>query len=163
MMVSAAFQDAEKGTGYERAHAANQSGIGRWRFAHSRGMVLLYEPDSNAPVLEIGPNGARREVPLSPPKGYVLDRFLSASDRWIASFQEDGPNKPGLSFAGNSSNKTVLYELNPSDGTLRYRIDLGGEIYSNPNAIACEHDGSFLAFKSDSDGKLVLLDATIGR
>lgn len=158
-----AFQEAESGTGLERARAVVRSGIGSWRFAHARGKVLLYEPDSKAPVLEIGPNGAKREVPISLPKGYFLDAFLPSADRWIARFQEDGPNKPSRSFAGTYSNKMALYELNSADGSLRYRIDLGDEVQFNPYCIVCEQDGRFLAYKTDKDAKLILLNADVAR
>jgi hypothetical protein len=158
-----AFQDTKSGTGYERARALMKTGFGSWRFAHARGKVLLYEPDSKAPVLEIGPGGARREVPLSLPKGWYLESFMSSGDRWIALLGEDGPNKPARDFSGTSSNKTQLFEFNPSDGSPLYLIDLGNETEVGPYIVACEQDGTFLAFKTDKDSKFTLLSADIAR
>jgi len=159
-----AFKEAETADDLVRAVAG--SGIGSWRLAHARGKVLLYQPGSKAPVFEIGPNGARREVPLSLPKGYRLDQFLSSSDRWIALLQEDDSSKPAKSSArdsGDSSNKVALFELNPSDGSSRYRINLGSEIPFNPYSIACEQEGRFLAYTADKDSKFILLNADIAR
>ena len=156
-----AFQETQSGREYERSRALIKTGFGSWRFAHARGGVLLYEPDSKAPVLEIGPGGARREVPLSLPKGYYLDAFMSSSDRWIVRLGENGPDKLARGAAGTSYNKRELFELNPSDGSPKYRIGLGNEIQVGPYTIACEQDGKFLAFKTDKDSKFILLNADI--
>jgi hypothetical protein len=151
---------------YERLRALMHSSFGSWRFAHARGKVLLYQPNSKAPVFEIGPGGARREVPLSLPKGYHLLKFLPSSDRWIVLLQEDDSNKtakPSAGDSGDSQNKVVLFELNPSDGSPRYRINLGSEIPFNPYSIACEQDGRFIAFSENKDKKFILLNADITR
>jgi len=158
-----AFEETKSGTDFERESALMKSSFGSWHLAHARGKVLLYEPDSKAPVLEIGSGGARREVPLSLPKGFYLEAFMPSSDRWIARLGEDGPNKPARGFAGTSYNKNQLFELDPSDGSARYRIDLGNEVEVNPYTIACEQDGKFLAYKTDKDSKFTLVTADIAR
>jgi hypothetical protein len=158
-----AFQGTKSGTVYERAHALIKSGFGSWKLAHARGKVLLYEPDSKAPVLEIGPGGARREVPLTLPKGWYLEAFMPSSDRWIARLAAEGPDKPARGSSGENSNKRQLFEFNPSDGSPLYRIDLGNETEVGPYIVACEQDGTFLAFKTDKDSKFTLLSADIAR
>jgi len=157
------LQATKTGTVIERLRALSNSGFGSWHFARARGKVLLYQPDSKAPVLEIGPGGVRREVPLSLPKGYYLKEFLPSSDRWIVMLGENGPNKPARNVAGTFYEDFALFELNPIDGTPRYRINMGGEIPFNAQSIACEQDGRFLAYKTDENSKFTLLNADITR
>ena len=162
MVSNPALKEAETGTMHERVKALERSGIGSWRFARSRGRALLYEPGSTAPVLEIGEGGVKREVPLSaPPDGYSLDAFLPATDRWIARYKRAGLPKQGEFDTSAGSENLALYELNPNDGSPQYRIDLGKDNGVGILDIACEKDGAFLAFKSNKDSKLVLLNAYV--
>lgn len=159
---------ADTSDAYEQARAVVSSGIGSWRFAHVREKILLYQPDSKAPVLEIGTGGVKREIPVSIPKGYRLDAFLPSNDRLIARFREVGQAKPTTGGDVTSFNNFAFFELNPSDGSLRYRIDLGKGVAPSSYSIACERDGTFLAFESEvdansKDAKLILLNASVGR
>lgn len=158
---NSALKDAETGTPHERVQALTKSGIGAWRFARARGMVVLYQPGSNAPALEIGAGGARREVPIARPPGYSLDAFVPASDRWIVRYKRTG--LPELGETRYNTNDLELFEVNPSDGTLRYRIDLGKDSGVGILSIACEADGEFLSYRMDEDNKLALLNAAAPR
>jgi len=163
MVSNPALKEAETGSMHERVQALSRSGIGSWRFARARGKALLYQPGSGALVLEIGEGGAKREVPLTVPQGYSLDAFLPASDLWIARYKRNDLLKSGEFDANPVSKDLQLYELNPGDGSLRYRMDLGIDNAVGIFGIACEGDGEFISYRMDKNSKLVLLKATAPR
>jgi hypothetical protein len=125
-----------------------ESSLSWWIFAPARQRVLLYQAHTTSPLLEVGAGGAVREVPLQAPKGYVLDDVISANDRWIMRFRKESLSDSAPIDARPEAKNYVLYELDPSDGSLRRQIELEtGPFYS----IACEQDGVFTAFSIDGE------------
>lgn len=130
-----------------------------WQFAPVRKKILLYQMRSHAPVLEVGEGGAVREVPLDAPKGYTLEQVVPANDRWLMEFKRDGLDTEGRAVdAHPESRNFVLYEVDPSDGSLRRQIDL---VTGKDFNIACEADGSLIGFSFAE--KLMRVTAEIGR
>ncbi|HUX46030.1 MAG TPA: hypothetical protein VMV57_14880 [Terracidiphilus sp.] len=146
-------------TGGITTQVAAESGMSWWLFAPARKDILLYQARSKAPVLEVGAGGVVREVPLQAPKGYVLDDVISASDRWIMRYRKDSISDKGPIDAGPRTKNFVLFEVNPSDGSLRAQFDPGKVSISD---IACEHDDVVTAF-SMKDGKVILKTADLPR
>lgn len=135
-----------------------ESSLNWWLFAPVRKGALLYKAHSKSPVLEIGPGGAYREVPIESPLGYVLDGVIPSSDTWVMRFRKEDISTSGSVDASPASKNYVLYEVDPADGHLRRQIDMAsGPFYS----IACERDGILTAFSITQD-KINLLTADLG-
>ena len=100
-----------------------------------------------------------REVPLEAPRGYTLANVISASDRWIMRYRRDGLSEIGQVDTRPESKNFVLYEVNPSDGTLKSRIDLEGTRHFD---IACEQDGALIGFSMEGE-KVLRLTADLPR
>lgn len=126
-----------------------ETSLSWWLFAPVRQRILLYQAHSNAPLLEVGSGGAVREVPLESPKGYNIDGIVASNDRWIIRFRKESLSaNSGAIDARTESKNFVLYEVNPSDGSLRRQIEIGtGQMYST----TCEQDGVLSAFSMDGD------------
>ncbi len=163
MLSDPALRQAESGSSFDRSIALSHSTLGAWRFARARHRAILYEPGSSSPLLEIGPGGATREVPISAPKGFTLDAILPSDDRLLARYRQISPSRSGAGELGETKNNLEFFELNPADGSLRYRIDLGKDLTFNPYSIACEVDGTFLAYRMNKDSKFELLEADVSR
>jgi hypothetical protein len=133
--------------------------MGLVQFAAYRDSVLLWLPGKNL-VLEIGDGGARREVEVEPPKGYALEAFLPSNTRWIVQFKRQGLPDSEVDRRPETQN-VLLYEVNPSDGSLRRKL------IEDPNppfsSAACEHDGRLLSFRTDEKQHLIPLAADLGR
>ena len=112
--------------------AASRSSLSWWIFAPTRNRVLLYQAHTKSPVLEVGAGGAVREVPLQSPKGYVLDGVISANDRWVMRFRRESLSDSGAIDSRPETNNYVIYEVDPSDGSLRRKIDVGDGFFYSP-------------------------------
>jgi hypothetical protein len=122
-----------------------ESSVSGWQFIPARGKVLLFRPQSNSPVLEIGSGGFRREVPIAAPPGFELDGFIPSTKQWYARFRRSGA---GEGSAPVSRGDYIFAELNPSDGSI-YRL-----FKMDSNSIfdvACEADGEFISVSFDND------------
>jgi len=141
------------------AKQVSAASLSWWIFAPTRNRVLLYQAHTRSPVLEVGPGGSVREVPLHFPNGYVLDSVISANDRWIIRFRRESLSDSGAINTRPEANNYVLYEVDPSDGSLRRKIEAdGGFLYS----LACEQDGVFTAFSVDGE-KVTIQTADLPR
>jgi hypothetical protein len=140
------IKQGESGPEVNRSRA--ESSLSWWLFAPSRNRILLYQAHTDHPVLEVGAVGAVREVQLEIPKGYAMDGFVPASDRWIVRYRLKSAPAGGAIDARSESRNYVLYEVDPADGSLRRRIDPGAGSLFN---IACEQDGVFTAFSMEDD------------
>jgi hypothetical protein len=136
-----------------------ESAMSWWLFAPARHKILLYQARSKSPVLEVGAGGVVREVPLEAPRGYTLANVISASDRWIMRYRRDGLSDFGEVDTRPESKNFVLYEVNPSDGTLKNQIDLEGTRHFD---IACEQDGALIGFSMEGE-KVLRLTADLPR
>lgn len=157
MAESPDLTQGESGPEVNRARA--ESSLSWWLFVPSRNRILLYQAHTNHPILEVGAGGAVREVPLEIPKGYALDGFVPANDRWIVRYRLKSALGAGASDASSESRNYVLYEADPSDGSLRRRIAPGAGSLFN---LACEQDGVFAAF-SMQDDKVIRRTADLPR
>jgi hypothetical protein len=125
-----------------------ESSLSWWLFSSSRNRILLYQAHTSHPVLEVGAGGAAREVQLEVPKGYAVDGFVPANDRWIVRYARDSAFAGRAADASTESKNLVLYEVDPADGSLRRRIDPGAGSFFD---IACEQDAVFTAFSMKED------------
>ena len=135
----------------EAAHAARNL-VGSIALTPYDQDILVWRGGSNDPVLEVGSGGAVREVPLQVPSGFVFVEMVPANDRWVAHFRIQGA-------AENSafSQKTYSYsELRPQDGSVSSRLVIPPD---DPQFLACEKDGNYIAYKLDKDNKLMMLSA----
>ena len=124
-------------TGSDLNRARAESSLSWWLFTPSAGKVLLYIAHSKAPVLELSPGGAIREVPIQAPEGYILDGFIPANDRWIVRFRRENPPDHGAIDRRPETKNYVLYEVNRADGSLKREFQaISGSSFGS----ACEHD-----------------------
>jgi hypothetical protein len=137
--------------------------ITRWQFAPVRDDVVLYEPGSTAPIMEILGNGVTREVNIAAPKGYLLNAVLPGTSQWIVRFQrqETSTANPAAVDARPSSENFVLYQVNPQDGSLRLRLK--EEDSNSIFEIACETDGTLRAISRTNDNRFALSTADLPR
>lgn len=133
-----------------------------WQFATARGSVVLYQAHTSAPVVEIGPGGVEREVPLQAPKGYELETVIAANDRWLMKFRRASLPETGAYDARPQSGNVVLYGIDPNDGSLRRRIELppSDKEHASP-FLACEEDGTLVGFLPEAK-QMVRYTADIG-
>ncbi len=137
-------------TGDSRNAGKAATSVSAWQFIPARGKVLMYSPQSNAPVLEIGSGGFRREVTITAPKGYELDGFIPSTRGWYARFRKPGAGgETDSSIAGGNY---ALAELNPSDGSIERFFKMESGSYFD---IACEVDGEFISYSSNEKGFLI--------
>jgi hypothetical protein len=114
--------------------------------------ILVWRMGSTDPVLDVGPGGSVREVPLQPPPGSIFVDMIPASDRWVAHFRSaQVPEHSQFNQTDYS-----YYELRPQDGSPSARLIQSGDI---PLTLSCEDSGAYLAFKTDKDGKFILVSA----
>ena len=146
-------------SGEPMKQAMAESSISWWLFASARQKILLYQARSHSPVLEVGAGGAVREVPLQAPKGYALESIISSSDRWLICYRRDGLPDGQQIDARPEAKNFILYEVNPSDGSLKSQIDL---VTDRRFEIACEQDSSLIGFAMESD-KLLRISADLPR
>jgi hypothetical protein len=139
------------------ALAASQT-FGRILFTSHGSSVLLLQPGTTFPVLEIKESGSVREIPVTAPKGYVLDASVSSNDRWIIEFKRSGLSDDAAVDARPESNNYVFYEINQSDGSLQRRLIMNN---GDLSWMACEHDGTMTALKTDQKLNLIPLTAQL--
>ena len=114
--------------------------------------ILVWRMGSSDPILDVGPGGSTREVPIQPPSGMVFTSLIPSTDRWVALFrQSQAPANQPLTPATYS-----WYDLRPQDASPASKLAPAGEA---PASIACEVNGSYIAFKPDKNGKLMLVKA----
>jgi hypothetical protein len=135
-----------------------QSSMSWWNFAQVRHRILIYQMRTRLPVLEVGPGGIVREVPLRVPQGYELNGVVSANDRWLMQYRKEGMPDDGAVDARPETKNFVLYEVDPNDGSLKRQIDL---VTGRHFDIACEQDGVLIGFSMDE--KFLRITAEIGR
>lgn len=144
-------------TGPEINRARAESSLSWWLFAPSGQKTILYKAHSTAPLLEVGVAGAAREIPLEMPKGYEIDAVVPGNDRLIVRYRRHGLSSSGSIDANPEVVNYVLYQVNPSDGTLLRQLDPGAGPLFN---IACEQDGVFTAFSMEND-KVIRMTAEV--
>lgn len=155
------LKQGESGDAMNAAKA--QSSLSWWHFAAARNRVLLYQSRREAPVLEVGAGGGMREVTVQAPKGYVLSVIYPANDRWLMQFIRSDLSQMGAIDTRPQTFNSVLYEVDPNDGSLRRRIDLptiGAK--STPATLACVQDGVVQAFSLGGDA-MTRYTADLGR
>ena len=144
-------------SGDESDRVAAQSSLSSWLFAPARDAILLYQAHSTSPLLEVRAGGVVREVPLETPKAYSLDGVISANDRWILRYRRESLDGSSEIDAKQGTNNYVLYEVSPSDGSLRAEIDPGSTAFFG---LACEQNGVVTAF-STSGGQILPMTASL--
>lgn len=112
--------------------------------------VVVWRANSTEPVVEISQGGGVREVPLQVPDGWRLADMVASNDRWVAHFRtESTPANVPM-----SKDTDAYFDVRPQDGSLAARIVQKGDV---PLSIACESDGTYLSYKMDDAGKMILL------
>lgn len=121
--------------------------------------VILWQKGKNS-LIEVGEHGNMREVQLQSPHGYRIQQFIPSNDSWMILYSEGDQLGGGSTDPGSNGGGYVLYEVNPSDGGLRRRFDLGR---AEQFWVACEHDRALTTFKTDSQQHLIPLIADLPR
>jgi hypothetical protein len=114
--------------------------------------ILVWNRNGSDPILDVGPGGRVREVPLDIPAGSAFVDLVSANDRWVAHFRD----KDTAEHAPFTAKAFSYYELHPQDASIWSRIQISGDV---PQSLACESDGTYLTFKSDKDNKIMMFEA----
>jgi len=145
------------------ATAKKMGSVSGWRFAPVRQAVVLYEPESISPVLEVQGNGETREIEIARPKGYILNSVLPGADRWIVRFQREEISMSNGHGADSkpSSGNFVLYQVDPRDGSLTMRLNEDDS--NNVFEIACEADGELEAVSLTKDSRFAVSTADLPR
>lgn len=139
--------------------AGVEARLGRWFFAPVRHKVLLFARDVSQ-VLELGPDGARREVGIAIPRGYFFDSVVSSNDRWLFVVPRQVEWEPGKFGGKLTSRDYTIYEVDFNDG--KFIREMKGT--PTPGlGIACERDGVFTGFSVGRDSKYVLWAAEMPR
>jgi hypothetical protein len=123
------------------ARVKAENNMSTWMFAHAS----TYSCTSGTAThpAEIGAGGSLREVPIEARPGYVIQDVIPSNDRRILLYREKDLPEIGSIDARWETKNFVLYELNPSDGSLFREY----EPLSAPGfGIHCEHDGTFVGF-----------------
>jgi hypothetical protein len=156
LVNDAAIDRGRSGDALDAAKASMS--VASWQFIPARGKVLLYRPNANAPILEIGNGGSAREVPVEGPRGYELDSFVPSTKHWFAIFRRSGIGGVGSSVDSRASSKNFLMaELNPSDGSVERLFEMDSGSFFD---IACEADGQFISYSVDDSSSKFLLSYT---
>jgi len=152
----AAIDRGRSGDAVDSARASMS--VSAWQFIPARGKVLLYRPNGNAPILEIGNGGTEREVPIEGPPGYKLESFVPSTKHWFAIFRRSGLGDNGSAVDSSASGKNFLIaELNPSDGSVERLFEMDRGSFFD---IACEVDGQFIGYSVDDPSSKFLLSCT---
>jgi hypothetical protein len=161
MMEDSKLEQGETGGALEAGAAA--ASISLWQFAQVRDKVVLYQPETAAPVLEIGAGGVAREVPIAAPSGYRISAVLPGTSRWIAKFQREGISMTSMVAVDVSpaSGNFVLYEVNPLDGSLRTRLKERGS--TSIFDLVCEDNGVLTAIAAGEGMKFIPFTADLAR
>lgn len=103
--------------------------------------LLLVQMGTNYPVLELGEGGILRSVPLRLPAGSIVESLIQSSERfWLARIA-DAAKSPAVHW---------LVAFDPGTGEpIRTYATPGVP----PDSIACDADGTFLAFEQNFEGK----------
>ncbi len=137
-------------TGDSMSAGKAATSVSAWQFIPARGNVLIFRPQSNAPIVELSSGGFRREVTIATPKEYELDGFIPSTKGWFARFRKlDAEAGADSSIAGGNY---ALAELNPSDGSIERFFKMESGSYFD---IACEIDGEFIGYSTDEKGFLL--------
>ena len=145
--------------GQEGEVASAEARLLNWFFVPVRHKVLLFARNVNQ-VLEIGPDGVRREVNIVIPKGYFFDSMLSSNDRWLFLVPRQVEWEPGKIGGKLTSSDYTIYEVDFNDG--RFVRELKGA--PTPGlGIACERDGVFTGFSVGKDSRYVLWTGELPR
>jgi hypothetical protein len=110
----------------------------------------VWRANSNDSVVEVRPGGGTREVPVEIPEGWRFADMVASNDRWVVHFRTEnsGPS------ARMSEDTDAYFDVRPQDGSLAAKVRQKGEV---PLSIACESSGSYMSFKMNDAGKMVLL------
>jgi hypothetical protein len=112
----------------------------RVEFVRVGASIVVFQPESKFPILEVSPGGAVRAIPSRLPAGvHIVD--LVASD-W---------NLFALAERDKDSARGMIYEVQLEDGAVQrvFTMDDGRDAAS----VACIHEGKFLSLDY-SDGKI---------
>jgi hypothetical protein len=97
-------------------------------------------------ILEISPSGAIRRIAIDVPTGLVIDHLIPSERMLYVAMRRFGADH------ATQDADEVFYEVSPANGALTKRFDTAPEYVS---AIACEHDGDFLALAYDTNGLIL--------
>ncbi|HET7104379.1 MAG TPA: hypothetical protein VFI20_09875 [Terracidiphilus sp.] len=149
------------GTGYLRSDMETLGGsaaVGRARFTSAGSHILLWIPGVQS-ITELGDYSAFRQMKIKTPEGYAFDSMIPSTGLWIARFKRLGLSNTKPIDMRPESHNFVLYEVNPFDGHLQRRLNLG----PHGSWLACANDGSLTVYKTDKEQHLIALTANIGR
>jgi hypothetical protein len=141
------IRQGQSGEKFGESMQAAESSLSSWRIASVRGKALLYIEHSTLPLVEVGAGGVAREVSVEFPKGFRLDEVIPANDRWLLRMRKDGVSEVGTG-QGAPVQEYAVFEVNPSDGSVLRRIDVGtGDLFG----LTCGMDGKLFAFSIDGE------------
>jgi hypothetical protein len=156
MANSPALMQGETGGAVRGMHAS--ASLSLWQFVSARGKLILYEPHAQVPVLELGPEGEVREVPLATPPGYELDAFIPSDDKWIVRFRRSGLSDEQVNDASTRSGNFRLDEINPLDGSILANLTMESGSVLN---IACESNGNIISITLGKKSEFMRASASI--
>jgi hypothetical protein len=117
--------------------------------------ILYIRGRSGAPIYEIRDGGETRTVKIKALGGYAVDYILPSDRNWFVVSTE---------FGKFTDAKSVVYEVNPSNGELLRQFlaegsGRGKTVSEGQSDLVCVHEGEFTAVRHQ-DGKLTILHGT---
>lgn len=118
-----------------------------------QGNILVISEGTREPVLEVSSAGNIRRVHIQLPNEDVIQGFLPSPKRWYVTTV---PDVPSGTFVDSS--KSMLFEVNPDDGTVLNHLELQKATIGD---LACAEDDQFIAFRHDKEGKLTAMTGSV--
>jgi hypothetical protein len=115
LMPASRFNTEEKD---EAAFVSEIQALGFYQMVRHGGAVLMLLPGSAGPLFEIGPGGSVLTVPLTAPKGFVLDSALPSDEGLYLRFRRAGTND-------GKHDDAAVWQVSEAGGVPTERIDLG--------------------------------------
>jgi hypothetical protein len=147
-----AGQNIDNPVGSVAAARAARSLMGSIVFTSFGQDVLVWRRNSGDPILDVGPGGAVREVPLKLPTAFLLVDMVPANDRWVVHLRRQEATE-NHAF---DSKSYAYFELRPEDASVSSRLLIPDGV---PQFLACENDGHCLTYRASSDNKIVLFES----
>ena len=116
------------------------------KFVPYKNHILLLQPSSTLPILELDDTGVVRSITVKLPKGYLPESMVTSDNNLIIRARSEIAAKKMISTGVVFGEERPLYEVSADDGSLIREIKLRDLISSE---LVCAVDGSFEALHSD--------------
>ena len=118
------------------------------KFVPFKDKVLLIQPASSLPVIELDDSGVSRVVSVKLPSDYLPDSMITSDYHWIIRARTIGDAKKLIGSGVIMGVERALFEVDPEDGSVLSQLKLS-DIHTSE--LTCAIGGEFVALHADSD------------